>query len=159
MEDAKTAIVAADVTPATLFMALELSLSTWLVAMHSPNADKVSQHRLDGGDIDGMLALIARKRGQAEDKLRQPVRVVCCFEAGYDGFWLHRWLCAHDVENRVFDAASVLVDRRARRAKTDRLDAAGLLRTLMVLERGESQVCRVVCVAHAGAGGRTPAFA
>lgn len=146
MEDAKTAIVAADVTPATLFMALELSRSTWLVAMHSPIADKVSQHRLDGGDVDGMLALIARKRGQAEEKLGQPVRVACCFEAGYDGFWLHRWLCAHAVENRVFNAASVLVDRRARRAKTDRLDAAGLLRTLMALERGESQVCRVVRV-------------
>jgi transposase len=50
------------------------------------------------------------------------------------------------VENRVLDAASVLVDRRARRAKTDRLDAAGLLRTLMALERGEARVCRVVRV-------------
>ena len=146
MEVAKTAIIAADVTPATVFMALELSRSTWLVAVHSPVADKVSQHRLDGGDIDGLLALIVRKRGQAEEKLERPVRVACCFEAGYDGFWLHRWLCAHAVENRVLDAASVLVDRRARRAKTDRLDAAGLLRTLMALERGENQVCRVVRV-------------
>ena len=74
------------------------------------------------------------------------MRVACCFEAGYDGFWLHRWLCARGVENRVLDAASLLVDRRARRAKTDRLDAAGLLRTLMALERGEMQVCRVVHV-------------
>jgi transposase len=74
------------------------------------------------------------------------VRVACCFEAGYDGFWLHRWLCARGVENRVLDAASLLVDRRARRAKTDRLDAAGLLRTLMALERGEAQVCRIVHV-------------
>ena len=135
-----------DAVPATLFMALELSRSTWLVALHSPVADKVSQHRLDGGDTDGLLALIARKRGQAEEKLGRRLRVACCFEAGYDGFWLHRWLGAHGVENRVLDAASVLVDRRARRAKTDRLDAAGLLRTLMALERGESQVCRVVHV-------------
>jgi transposase len=74
------------------------------------------------------------------------VRVACCFEAGYDGFWLHRWLCEHGVENRVLDAGSLLVDRRARRAKTDRLDAAGLLRTLMALERGEARVCRVVHV-------------
>lgn len=135
-----------DAVPATLFMALELSRSTWLVALHSPVADKVSQHRLDGGDTDGLLALIARKRGQAEEKLGRRLRVACCFEAGYDGFWLHRWLGAHGVENRVLDAASVLVDRRARRAKTDRLDAAGLLRTLMALERGEGQVCRVVHV-------------
>jgi transposase len=132
--------------PATLFIALELSRSTWLVALHSPVADKVSQHRLDGGDAEGLLALIARKRGQAEEKLGRPVRVACCFEAGYDGFWLHRWLCARGVENRVLDAASLLVDRRARRAKTDRLDAAGLLRALMALERGEARVCRVVHV-------------
>jgi transposase len=132
--------------PATLFLALELSRSTWLVALHSPVADKVGQHRIEGGDTEGLLELIARKRAQAEEQLGRPVRVACCFEAGYDGFWLHRWLCARGVENRVLDAASVLVDRRARRAKTDRLDAAGLLRTLMALERGETQVCRVVRV-------------
>ena len=135
-----------DAAPAALFVALELSRSTWVVALHSPVAEKVSQHRLDGGDAEGLMALLARRRGQAEERTGRPVRVVCCFEAGYDGFWLHRWLCARGVENRVLDAASLLVDRRARRAKTDRLDAAGLLRTLMALERGEARVCRVVRV-------------
>jgi transposase len=135
-----------DTAPATLFVALELSRSTWLVAVHSPVADKVSQHRLEGGDTRGLLELILRKRVQAAEKLGRPVRVACCFEAGYDGFWLHRWLCAQGIENRVLDAASILVNRRARRAKTDRLDVAGLLRTLMALERGETQVCRVVHV-------------
>ena len=134
----------ADPASATLFVALELSRSTWLVALHSPLSDKVSQHRIEGGDVEGLLALIARKREQAQARLGRPIRVVSCFEAGYDGFWLHRWLCAHGIENRVLDAASLLVDRRAKRAKTDRLDAAGLLRTLMALERGERQVCRVV---------------
>jgi transposase len=132
--------------PVTVYVALELSRSTWLVAVHSPVADKVSQQRLDGGDTEGLLALITRKRIQAEEKLGRPVRVACCFEAGYDGFWLHRWLCARAIENRVLDAASILVNRRARRAKTDRLDVAGLLRTLMALERGETQVCQVVHV-------------
>jgi transposase len=136
----------AETASATLFVALELSRATWRVALHAPLTNKVSQHRLDGGDADGLLALITRKRSQAEEKLGRPVRVVCCFEAGYDGFWLHRWLCARSIENRVLDAASLLVNRRARRAKTDRLDAAGLLRTLMALERGEAQVCRVVHV-------------
>jgi len=136
----------ADPASATLFVALELSRSTWLVALHSPLSDKVSQHRIEGGDVEGLLALIARKREQAQARLGRPIRVVSCFEAGYDGFWLHRWLCAHGLENRVLDAASLLVDRRAKRAKTDRLDAAGLLRTLMALERGERQVCRVVHV-------------
>jgi transposase len=130
----------------TLFAALELSRSTWIVALHSPVADKVSQHRVEGGDSEALLALLVQRQKQAEARLGQSVRIVCCFEAGYDGFWLHRWLCAHGVENRVLDAASLLVDRRARRAKTDRLDAAGLLRTLMALERGEAQVCRVVRV-------------
>src|ERR687898_3443 len=134
----------AEAMPATLFVALELSRSTWLVAMHPPIGDKISQHRLDGGDTEGLLELIARKRAQAEEQLGRPVRVACCFEAGYDGFWLHRWLCARGVENRVLDAASLLGDRRARRAQTGRLDAAGLLRTRMALERGEAQVCRIV---------------
>ena len=146
MDAIPTASTRTDTAPATLFVALELSRSTWLVALHSPVVDKVSQHRLEGGDTEGLLALITRKRLQAAEKLGRPVRVACCFEAGYDGFWLHRWLCSRGVENRVLDAASILVDRRARRAKTDRLDGGGLLRTLMALERGETQVCRVVHV-------------
>src|SRR3954468_17137547 len=144
MVSAATPTLLAETASATLFVALELSRATWRVALHAPLTNKVSQHRLDGGDADGLLALITRKRSQAEEKLGRPVRVVCCFEAGYDGFWLHRWLCARSIENRVLDAASLLVNRRARRAKTDRLDAAGLFRTLMALERGETQVCRVV---------------
>ena len=146
MDTATTTPSPTDSASATLFVALELSRSTWLIALHSPAADKVSQHRLKGGDAAGLLALIARKREQAEEKLGQPVQIASCFEAGYDGFWLHRFLCAHGIENRVLDAASLLVDRRARRVKTDRLDAAGLLRTLMALLRGEARVCRVVHV-------------
>jgi transposase len=119
MESISTKPSPDDEARVTLFVALELSRSTWLVALHSPIADKVSQHRLEGGDTHGLLALIVRKRMQAEARLSQTVRVACCFEAGYDGFWLHRWLWGHGVENRVLDAASLLVDRRARRAKTE----------------------------------------
>jgi transposase len=135
-----------DTAPATPFVALELGRSTWLVALHSPGVGKVGQFRLEGGDSKGLLELIARKRTQAAERLGRPVRVACCFEAGHDGFWLHRWLCSRGIENRVLDAASILVDRRARRAKTDRLDVVGPLRTLVALERGETQVCRVVHV-------------
>src|SRR5215469_15043257 len=131
---------------ATMFVALELSKSSWLVALHSPVADKVSLHRFVGGDVAGLMALIARKQTQAEARLGRAIRVLSCYEAGYDGFWLHRLLCARGIDNRILDAASILVDRRSRRAKTDRLDAAGLLRTLMALDRGESRVCRVVRV-------------
>src|SRR3982750_4607375 len=115
MVSASTPTSLAETASAPLFVALELSRSTWRVALHSPLTNKVSQHRMDGGDTDGLLALITRKLGQAEEKLGQPVRVVCCFEAGYDGFWLHRWLCAHGIENRVLDAPTLLVNRPARR--------------------------------------------
>jgi hypothetical protein len=73
--------------PATLFVALELSKATWLVALHSPAADKVSLHRLAGGDVQELLTLIARKRDQAQEALACPVHVMSCYEAGYDGFW------------------------------------------------------------------------
>src|SRR4051812_3184261 len=128
MASASTPASLAETASATLFVALELSRATWRVALHAPLTNKVSQHRLDGGDADGLLALITRKRSQAEEKLGRPVRVVCCFEAGYDGFWLHRWLCARSIENRVLDAASLLVNRRARRGQTGPPGSARVLR-------------------------------
>jgi transposase len=73
----------------------------------------------------------------------QPVQMVSCYEAGYDGFWLHRVLEARGIANHVLDAASLLVSRKARRAKTDRLDAEKLIRTLMAFWRGEPRVCSV----------------
>lgn len=146
MEISSSTLPAVAAERATMFVALELSKSSWLVALHSPVADKVSLHRFVGGDAAGLLTLIARKQTQAEARLGRTIRVLSCYEAGYDGFWLHRLLCAHGIDNRILDAASILVDRRSRRAKTDRLDAAGLLRTLMALDRGESRVCRVVRV-------------
>src|SRR4051794_34631998 len=136
MASASTPASLAETASATLFVALELSRSTWRVALHAPLTNKVSQHRLDGGDADGLLALITRKRSQAEEKLGRPVRVVCCFEAGYDGFWLHRWLCARSIENRVLDAASLLVNRRARRGQTERPCSPRPLRTPVAPGRG-----------------------
>jgi transposase len=78
--------------------------------------------------------------------LNRPVEVVSCYEAGYDGFWLHRLLEAHGVRNYVIDPASVQVDRRARRVKTDNVDVGKLLRSLMAYLRGEPKVWSVVRV-------------
>src|SRR3954449_901548 len=103
--------------PATLFVALDLSRSSWVVAVHAPHTGKVSRHKLAPG-AEGLLALISRVREQAERALGAPVRVASCHEAGRDGFWLHRVLQKAGIENRVIDPASLLVDRRARRAKT-----------------------------------------
>jgi transposase len=141
-----TTTSAAEEQTTTMFVALELSKSRWLVGIHSPVADKISCHGIAGGDTAALLALIDRYRRQAEEHLKQPVRVLSCYEAGYDGFWLHRLLRANGIENHVMDPASLPVDRRARRAKTDRLDLGALLRALMAWRRGEPQVCRMVRV-------------
>jgi transposase len=132
--------------PATMFVALELSRASWVVAVHAPLADKIGLHKLAGGDSAGLLALIARLEARLARALGRPVAVVSCYEAGYDGFWLHRLLEAHGVRNHVFDPASLQVNRRARRAKTDRIDAASLLRALMAHARGEPKVVSVVRV-------------
>ena len=137
---------ATDPQPATLFVALELSKAKWLVGLHSPMADKVSRHTIAGGDAPALLMLIGAARRRAEASLGGTVRVVTCYEAGYDGFWLHWLLVAHGIANQVIDPASLLVNRRARRRKTDRIDLAGLLRTLMAWHRGEPQVCSMVRV-------------
>ena len=74
------------------------------------------------------------------------MELVSCYEAGYDGFWLHRLLEAHGICNYVIDPASLQVDRRARRTKTDGVDVERLLRSLMAYLRGEPRVWSVVRV-------------
>lgn len=129
-----------------VYLALELSCSTWLVASRLPGAAKPSLHRLKGGDTAGLLELITTLRTRSAARCGAAVELVSCFEAGRDGFWLHRLLTAHGVSNHVVEPTSILVSRRARRAKTDRLDAEGLLRVLMSYWRGDRQVCSVVRV-------------
>jgi transposase len=130
----------------TIFVAIELSQKSWLVTLHSPERDRISRHKLEGGDHAGLLALIEKTRSRAEQKLGSGVRVASCYEAGYDGFWLHRLLLAAGIMNFVFDAASIPVEQRGRRAKTDRIDGELLLRTLMAHLRGEPRVVRIVRV-------------
>ena len=131
---------------ATLFVGFELSKSTWLIGLYAPElGTTVSRHKVDGGDLSRAQALIETAKQRLE-KAGKPVRVVSIYEAGYDGFWLHRALQMAGVENRVIDAASMPVDRRARRVKTDRLDLEQLIRMLLALERGETRACRVVRV-------------
>ncbi|MGY8686076.1 IS110 family transposase, partial [Bradyrhizobium sp. UFLA05-153] len=90
--------------------------------------------------------LIEKVRARAAEKLGWAPGVVSCYEAGYDGFWLHRLLQAAGITNFVFDAASIAVEQRSRRAKTDRIDGELMLRTLMAYLRGEPRVVRIVRV-------------
>lgn len=130
----------------TIFVAIELSQRSWLVTVHSPDRDRISRHRLCGGDHAGLLGLIERVRARAAPALGSAPAVASCYEAGYDGFWLHRRLTAAGITNFVFDPASIAVEQRARRVKTDRIDGELLLRTLMAHWRGEPRVVRIVRV-------------
>jgi transposase len=130
----------------TIFVAIELSQKTWLVTLHSPDKDKISRHRLEGGNHAELLALIDRIRERAAQALGGVPAVVSCYEAGYDGFWLHRLLLAAGITDYVFDPASIAVDQRSRRVKTDRIDGERMLRTLMAYLRGEPRVVRIVQV-------------
>jgi len=130
----------------TIFVAIELSRRSWLVTVHSPDRDRISRHNVLGGDHAGLLALIECVRERAARRLGSAAAVVSCYEAGYDGFWLHRLLTAAGIINHVFDPASIAVEQRARRVKTDRIDGELLLRTLMAHCRGEPRVVRVVRV-------------
>ena len=131
---------------ATLFVALELSKSKWLVALRDPVSGKISRQTLEGGDSAALLARIATTRLRAEAALGGKVKVISCYEAGYDGFWLHRLLVTRGIESHVIDPASLEVNRRARRVKTDKVDLEKLLRTLQAFARGEKDVCRMVRV-------------
>jgi len=130
----------------TIFVSIELSQKTWLVTLHSPDRDRLSRHKLEGGDHVGLLGLLESIGTRAALKLGTVPKVVSCHEAGYDGFWLHRLLTAAGITNLVFDPASIAVEQRSRRAKTDRIDGELMLRTLMAHLRGEPRVVRIVRV-------------
>ena len=127
-------------------LAIELSKKSWIVAVNTPLSDKVSRYTLKPCDGKELLDLCERIRTRVARETGKRVELVSCYEAGYDGFWLHRLLEAHGIRNYVIDAASLQVDRRARRAKTDRVDVERLLRSLMAYLRGEPKVWSVVRV-------------
>ena len=127
-------------------VAIELSKKSWIVAVNTPLSDKISRYTVKPGDGKELLDLCERIRTRVARETKRRVEIVSCYEAGYDGFWLHRLLEAHGIRNYVIDPASLQVDRRARRAKTDHVDAERLLRSLMAYLRGEPKVWSVVCV-------------
>jgi transposase len=123
----------------TVYVAIELSKKTWVLGIAHPDRDRPSIHRVSGGNI---AELVSRLRVAA----RNNRRILVCYEAGYDGFWLARALAKMGIECRVLDPASIQVNRRARRVKTDRIDVLALLRALIATDRGERHVCAIVRV-------------
>jgi len=130
----------------TLLVAIELSFSSWLVAARMPGADKSRIHKIEGGDAIALLALITGLKARATDQARQTVAVACCFEAGRDGFWLQRLLEANGISTYVLEASSILVNRRRRQAKTDRIDAEAMVRILAAWLGGDRHICSMVRV-------------
>ena len=129
----------------TLIAVIELSLSSWLVAGIVPGVERQPLKKL-AVDESALLKLLHRWREEAAKAGHRIKRIAVAFEAGRDGFWLARWLSAHDIEVHVIHASSVAVSREHRRAKTDRLDTSLLKRSFLGWLRGERDHCKMVAI-------------
>ena len=130
----------------TLYAALELSKNSWLLAIQFPGRDNPSLHPIRGGDTGGLMAKLDAARDRLAKVSGRVPKVSLCYEAGYDGFWLARFLEQRGIECLVMEPASLQVNRRARRVKTDRIDVEKLLHTLIAWCRGERHVCSMVVI-------------
>jgi len=131
-------------TEATLYMAFELGAKKWDLAFGVEAGQRPRRRDVAAGDLNGLVLEI--KRAKERFGLPESARVMSCYEAGRDGFWLHRFLLLEGVSNQVVDSSSIEVNRRARRAKTDGVDVEKLLSLLFRFDRGEK---KVFGVAHA----------
>lgn len=132
-----------------LYMALELSEEKWVLAFTVGLGQQPRKRAVPGGDMGAVVREVAgakRRFGLPAD-----ARVVSCYEAGLEGFWLHRALEAQGIENRIVDSASIDVKRGRKHAKTDRLDAGQLVKKLVQYEAGDRKVWSVVRVPPAEA--------
>lgn len=128
----------------TLFVALELGDARWELAFTTGVGQRPRRRQIPARDLTSLTREI--HTAQRRFGLPPESRVRTCYEAGREGFWLDRWLTAQGIENVVVDASSIEVNRRARRTKTDRLDAEKLLQQLLRWAGGEHQALRVVRV-------------
>jgi transposase len=129
----------------TLIAVIEMSLSSWLVAGIVPGVERQPLKKLKTDEC-ALLELLHRWRAEAERSGHKITRIAVAFEAGRDGFWLARWLRAHDIEAHVIHASSIAVSREHRRAKTDRLDTELLKRAFLGWLRGERDHCKTVAI-------------
>jgi len=140
----QAATTTTEVKTATLLVSFELSEGHWVLTVRLPGSGKVSRFSVPARDIAQVLALLVKQRRQAEQRSGCPVRIVSIYEAGREGFWLHRWLQAQEIESHVVDPASILGPQRRRKAKTDRIDGGKLVRSLAAWLSGEPGVCSMV---------------
>jgi transposase len=130
---------------ATVYVVFELSKRNWKLGVMLPGSRKLSRFTIAGGDLTTLSVRLATMRAKA-GRFGKPVRILSCYEAGYDGHWLHRWLTAQGVISYVVDPSSIEVNRRARQAKTDLIDLARLMRAFLAFLRDEPRVCSMLRV-------------
>jgi transposase len=126
-----------------LYMAMELGDKRWKLVFSDGGA-KRRHETVEAGRRTQLVEAIGKAK--ANFHLPPEARVVSCYEAGRDGFWLHRYLVSLGIENQVVDSSSIETNRRERRAKTDRLDGVKLLTMLMRYWAGERGLWSVVRV-------------
>jgi transposase len=141
---AATREIEATATEAHLFVSFELGEGSWKLAFTTGFGQRARVRTVSARDT----AAVQREIAHAKEKfgLSASCGVKTCYEAGRDGFWLHRWLESARIDNRVVDASSIEVNRRLRRAKTDRMDATRLVILLVRFWNGERQVWSTVQV-------------
>jgi transposase len=126
------------VSEPTLYVAFELSKKEWKLAMTSGFGVALWVRSVAARDLRAVMRVL--EQGRRHFKLPVTARAVSCYEAGRDGFWIHRALLQLGVANRVVDSSSIEVNRRKRRAKTDRIDARKLVQMLVRVCLGERGV-------------------
>jgi len=128
----------------TLYLAFELGWNTWTLGFSVGFGQPPRIRRIDARDLGALeeeISLAKKRFGLPPDA---PVR--SCYEAGRDGFWLHRYLLSRGIDNQIVDSSSIEVNRRAKRAKTDRMDANKLLTMLIRYHEGETRVWYILHV-------------
>ena len=129
---------------AVLYLALELGAKEWKLGFATGMGRRPRERMVEGGDFEALEEEI--ERAKRRFGLSGDTEVVSCYEAGRDGFWIHRFLDSIGVKNHIVDASSIEVKRRGKKRKTDRLDLKGLVRMLIRYWGGERGVWSVVRV-------------
>lgn len=130
--------------PGTLYMAFELGNGEWRLGFTTGLGQKARERSILARDLVAVKREIDRAKERF--KLASSARVVSCYEAGRDGFWLHRFLSEEGIVNVVVDSSSIEINRRAKRVKTDALDVRKLVAMLVRYDGGERKVWSVVQV-------------
>jgi len=146
MNHARGTVAESSAEDRKLYIAFELAEKKWKVRL-GDGYQNPSEYTIPAGDTLSLTDKMDRVRRRL--KLAQGCEVVSCYEAGRDGFWLHRWLEREGIHNVVVDPASIEVDRRQRRAKTDGIDVKKLFERVVRYDRGQKEVWRVVVVPSA----------